>query len=59
VRSFSTLQTEIERVKKRRIDREEEKAAQEEEKELMMREVALAEAVQLEKKVRNATPLDR
>jgi hypothetical protein len=37
-------------VKKRRTDREDEKAAQEEEKELMLREVALAEAVQLERK---------
>jgi len=44
------LQAEIERVKKRRTDREDEKAAQEEEKELMLREVALAEAVQLERK---------
>mmetsp|Transcript_35503 Transcript_35503/g.68061 ORF Transcript_35503/g.68061 Transcript_35503/m.68061 type:complete len:669 (-) Transcript_35503:338-2344(-) len=41
---------EIERVKKRREDRETEKAAQEEEKDMMMRERAIAEAVELEKK---------
>ena len=48
--TLSNVQDEIEKVKKRRLDREKERADQEEMLNMLQRERGLAEAVELERK---------